>query len=124
MVAKVQYARPEKMERGLIGEVEGVKFYDDPNMSTSNFSGMQVSTAIGSSLGTVYGTIIFGRGAYAVTELEGAGTGENATKVYVVGREKPDKSDPLQQYSYVGYKATLAAKILNPSCGAVLLTNA
>jgi len=118
-----QYTRPEKMERGLMGEVEGVKFYDDPNMSTSNFSGMQVSTCIGSSFGTVYGTIIFGRGAYAVTELEGAGTGDNATKVYVVPRSRPDKADPLQQFSYVGYKATLAAKILNPSCGVVLITN-
>lgn len=119
-----QYTRPEKMERGLLGEVEGVKFYDDPNMSTSDFSGMQVSTSIGSSFGTVYGTIIFGRGAYSATELEGAGTGDNATRAYVVPRDIVSKEDPLQQYGKVGYKATLAAKILNPSCGAILVTNA
>ena len=119
-----QYTRPEKMERGLVGEVENVKFYDDPNLSTSDWAAMAVSTCIGSSFGTVYGTIIFGRGAYAVTELEGSGVGDNATKVYVVPRSKMDKSDPLQQFSYVGYKSTLVAKILNPSCGAVLVTNA
>jgi len=120
-----QYTRPEKMERGLMGEVEGVKFYDDPNMSSINFSAIENAgvSNVGSSLGTVLGTIIFGRGAYAVTELEGAGTGDNATKVYVVPRTKPDKADPLQQFSYVGYKATLAAKILNPSCGCILVSN-
>ncbi len=118
-----QYTRPEKMERGLVGEIEGVKFYDDPNMSSKDFSALNVSTCIGSSFGTMYGTIIFGRGAYAVTELEGAGTGDNATKMYVVPRNRVDKGDPLQQFGYVGYKATLAAKILNPSCGAILLTN-
>lgn len=124
-----QYQRPEKMERGLMGEVEGVKFYDDPNMSSFNISGASilgtanVSNLIGSSFGRVFGTLIFGKGAYAVTELEGAGTGENATKVYTVPREAPDKADPLQQFSYVGYKATLAAKILNPSCGIILITN-
>jgi N4-gp56 family major capsid protein len=120
-----QYTRPEKMERGLIGEVEGVKFYDDANMSTINFSAISNAgvSNVGSSLGTVAGTIIFGRGAYAVTELEGSGTGDNATKVYITPRGTPDKADPLQQFGYVGYKSTLAAKILNASCGAILVTN-
>jgi N4-gp56 family major capsid protein len=124
-----QYTRPEKMDRGLIGEVEGVKFYDDPNMSSFNISGAailgmaNVSNMLGSGGGRYFGTLIFGRGAYAVTELEGMGTGDNATKVYITPRDKPDKSDPLQQYSYVGYKSTFAAKILNPSCGVVLVTN-
>ena len=124
-----QYSRPEKMERGLVGEVEGVKFYDDPNMSSFDVSGAailgtaNVSAPLLSSWGNVYGTIVFGRGAYAVTELEGAGTGENATKVYVTPRDTPDKADTLHQFGYVGYKATLAAKILNPSCGVILLTS-
>jgi len=125
----VQYTHPEKMERGLVGEVEQVKFYDDPNMSQFLISGHSIlgtenaSNLLLSSWGRIYGTLIFGRGAYAVTELEGAGTGDNATKVYVVPRNSPDKADPLQQFSYVGYKATLAAKILNPSCGILLIHN-
>jgi N4-gp56 family major capsid protein len=119
-----QYSRPEKMERGLMGEVEGVKFYDDPNCTTQAYTraGTGVST-IGSSFGTVYGTLIFGRGAYAVTELEGAGTGDNAAKIYTTPRDTPDKADPLHQFGYVGYKITAAAKILNASCGVILLTN-
>jgi len=120
----VQYTRPEKMERGLIGEVEGVKFYDDANMSVMDFSGISdASNAVGSDFGNVTGTVIFGRGAYAVTELEGSGTGDNATKVHITPRGTPDKADPLQQFGYVGYKSTLAAKILNPSCGCILLTD-
>ena len=124
-----QYSRPEKMERGLVGEVEGVKFYDDPNMSYFNLSGhsilgtANVSNPLLSSWVNTYGTIVFGRGAYAVTELEGAGTGDNATKVYVTPRDTPDKADTLHQFGYVGYKATLAAKILNPSCGVIVLTS-
>lgn len=119
-----QYTRPEKMERGLVGEIEGVKFYDDANLSIFDTSdGMaDPSMGPGSSFGNIAGTLIFGRGAYAVTELEGSGTGENATKVYITPRGTPDKADPLQQFGYVGYKATLAAKILNPSCGAMVIT--
>lgn len=123
-----QYTRPEKMERGLVGEVEGVKFYDDPNvvldLSGGGDDAPWPSGAVSGvfSGGTVYPTFIFGRGAYCVTELEGAGTGENATQVYTVPRTAPDKADPLQQFGYVGYKATLAAQILNPSCGLVIGT--
>jgi len=119
-----QYTRPEKMERGLIGEVEGAKFYDDSNMSIWDTSdGMaDPSMGPGSSFGNFAGTIIFGRGAYAVTELEGMGTGDNATQIIVTPRDTPDKADTLKQFGYVGYKSTLAAKVLNPSCGAVILT--
>jgi len=122
-----QYQRPEKMERGLVGEVEGVKFYDDNtmkiSMSAGTFSGsLSLGKAILLSGGNLNPVLVFGRGAYAVTELEGAATGENATKVYVVPRNSPDKNDPLQQFGYVGYKTTLAAQIINPSCGVIIAT--
>lgn len=66
----------------------------------------------GSSLGLsgadVEYTLLVGKDAYGVTELEA-----EQAKTYVKPRGSGGTSDPLDQISTVGYKAAFAAKILN-----------
>lgn len=104
------YTNRAAMEKGQLGVIEKVLFDESSNaISTpvlaSSWSGSYVTLG-----GTLHGTLIFGKGAYGVTKLGG-----KDAKVSVVSG--PDKSDPLNQITYIGYKIAMAAKILNPSCG-------
>jgi len=61
-----------------------------------------------------YGTAIFGRGFYGVTELDGG------VHTYLV--TGASKSDPINQASTYGWKAFFTAKELNVSSGLILWT--
>ena len=62
----------------------------------------------------MYGTLIFGKGAYAgVKHFAGDGI-----KTSIVGQEA-DKADPLGQYGTAGYSISMAVAILNASCGII-----
>ena len=99
-----KYTSSELMEKGIIGEVEGVRFYMHTNYFTKS------SAMLSGENTKAHFTTITGKHAYGLTEFDGAG------KLIVVSR-KPDKADPLGQYSTAGYKVTLAATCLNASCG-------
>jgi N4-gp56 family major capsid protein len=103
------YTNRAAMEKGQLGVIEKVLFDETSNdanvaVSAANWSG---ATSGG---GYLRGTIIFGKGAYGVTKMGG-----KDAKVSVVSG--PDKSDPLNQVTYIGYKIGVAAHILNPSAG-------
>ncbi len=108
------YTQPDAMRKGKLGVIEGVLFeesteaFRSPTLS-STWSGYVSGGA------SVYGTLIFGRGAYGVTKVEG---GDQKGEVVVLA--KADKADPLNQKTLVGYKYMIAAKVLNPSCGIIL----
>lgn len=113
------YTNPNAMYKGEIGKVHNVRFVDSSNAMTTPVlaSAWSAGSSNFSAGGTMYGTLIFGRGAYAGVKME-AGNGVNT---YIVPNDKADKSDPLAQFGTVGYKITMAAKILNPSCGIIAL---
>lgn len=103
---------PEKMMRGELGVIEGVRFQESTKairkpVLASTWSGSYVTAG-----GSLYGTLIWGKGAYGVTKL-----GSKDYEVNVIPTTQIDKSDPLGQRAYVSYKMAVAAKILNPSCG-------
>lgn len=103
------YTNRAAMEKGQLGVIEKVLFDESSNAATvpvlaSTWSGFV------SGGGTLHGTIIIGKGAYGVTKMGG-----KDAKVSVVSG--PDKSDPLNQVTYIGYKLGVAAHILNPSAG-------
>lgn len=100
-----KYTSSELMEKGIIGEVEGVRFYMHTNYFTKS------SAMLSGENTKAHFTTITGKHAYGVTEFDGAG------KIYIVPRTKTDHADPLGQYSIAGYKVTLAATTLNASCG-------
>jgi len=110
-----QYTTPEFLYRGEIGRVEGVRFVetDLTPVSAGSGAGIAISMAAGVSA-LAYGTPIFGRGFYGVTELDGG------IHTYLV--TGASKSDPLNQTTTYGWKAFYTSKVLNVSAGLVLWT--
>ena len=111
-----QYTNPNAMYKGEIGKVMGIRFVDSTNAMTTPVKASAWSAPAFSAGGTLYGTLVFGKGAYAGVNME-AGNGVNT---YIVPNDKADKADPLAQYGTVGYKITIAARVLNASCGIIV----
>ncbi len=110
-----QYTTPEFLYRGEVGRVEGVRFVETTGtpVSAGSGNGLAISVAAGASA-LAYGTVIFGRAFYGLTELDGG------IKTYLV--TGASKSDPLDQSTTYGWKAKFASKVLNVSAGLVIWT--
>ena len=85
-----KYAKPDNLYEGEIGEVAGVRF-------------VQTSEAK-IYAGGVFGSLIFGEGAYGVTEIAGGG-------LHTIVKQKGSAgtADPLDQRSSVGYTLAIVA---------------
>lgn len=110
-----QYTTPEFLYNGEIGRVQGVRFVETTlaPVIRGSANGLAIS-ASGAVSALGYGTIIFGREFYGVTELDGG------VKTYTV--TGPTKEDPLNQKDTYGWKVNIAAQILNVSAGIFLWT--
>jgi N4-gp56 family major capsid protein len=85
-----------KLYKGEIGEIAGVKVIE----STEAKIWKEGDTSI-------YGTLVIGKDAYGVTEVEGGGLQSIVKPLGSAGT-----ADPLDQRSTVGWKATHTAEIL------------
>ena len=90
-----KYAKPDNLYEGEIGEIAGIRF-------------VQTSEAKIYS-GGVFGTLVFGEGAYGVTEISGGGL-----QTIVKQKGSAGTADPLDQRSSVGWKAIKTAELLIP----------
>lgn len=90
------YAKPEEIFNGEIGELHGVRFVES-NLAPIVKEG---GTA-------VYQTMFFGKDAFGVIDPEGAG-------METIIKGKGEIGGPLEQFSTVGTKFSMAAKILYP----------
>ena len=90
-----KYATPENLYTGEIGEIAGVRFVQ--------------TTEAKIYTGGVFGTLIFGDGAYGVTEITGGGL-----QTIVKQKGSAGTADPLDQRSSVGWKAIKTAELLIP----------
>jgi N4-gp56 family major capsid protein len=102
-----QYTDPENIRKGVAGTYAGAKVQIDNNIYTS---------ANGSLGATVYYSLLLGRGALGVTELDGG------VKTYVKKSGDSDTSNPINQFVTFGWKAFFVPKILNKQCGLVVYT--
>lgn len=108
-----QYTRPEVLDKGEVGRAHGIRLYESNVIF--NFHTDQISQ---------YGNLcnyfapIWGQGAFAVTEV----TGKRGTEIIVKAPNKYDTSNPLNQWSSIGYKVTLAVAVLNPKSALFLMT--
>jgi len=103
------YQDPQKMYKFEVGEAMGIRCMRSskvPIAPGSAYSGDSVSTATGSAA-KVYGGVIFGQDAYAVTEIDG---GVNFYKN--TGASKTDPNNRVDNYAW---DTTIASKVLNPS---------
>lgn len=91
-----KYTNVTNLYEGEIGEIAGVRF-----VQTSE---AKIYT------GGVFGTLIFGEGAYGVTEINGGGL-----QTIIKQKGSAGTADPLDQRSSVGWKAIKTAELLIPN---------
>lgn len=91
-----QYAKPDEIYNGEIGELHGVRFIE----STLAPIVMQGDVA-------VYQTFFFGRDAFAVIDPEGGG-------METIIKSRDQVGGPLNQFSTVGVKFEMGAGIVYP----------
>lgn len=90
-----KYAQPTELYEGEIGEIAGVRFVQTTEAKIYE--------------GGVFGTLVFGDGAYGTTEITGGGM-----KTIVKQKGSAGTADPLDQRSSVGWKGLKTAEILIP----------
>ena len=112
IVGNFQYARERgpnnPLFRGELGDWMGVRF-----VVTSN---LKVNSSYGMSGADVYECVMLGKEAYAVTELSA-----QQARTIIHPRGSGGHLDPLEQYSTIGWKAALAAVILNQNFLVVIM---
>lgn len=91
-----KYANPTNLYEGEIGEIAGVRFVQTSEAKIYP--------------GGVFGTLVFGEGAYGVTEITGGGL-----QTIVKQKGSAGTADPLDQRSSVGWKASKTAELLIPN---------
>ena len=91
-----KYTNAQNLYEGEIGEIAGVRF-------------VQTTEAKVYENG-VFGTLIFGEGAYGVTEINGGGL-----QTIVKQKGSAGTADPLDQRSSIGWKAIKTAELLIPN---------
>ena len=96
---------PKNWYEGEIGKIYGVRFIETSEAKVFEKAG--AVPASGSEGIDVYSTLIIGADAYGVTEVEGGGL-----ETIVKPKGSGGTSDPLEQRSTIGWKATKTAEIL------------
>ena len=110
----VAYTTPEAMRNFEVGKIFNVRVATStkiPITCGSAYSVDTMSTLTGSAA-KVYGAVIFGEEAFAVTELGGGIKAYKSTGA--------SKADPLNQIDSYGWKINMAAKVINPSAVEVI----
>jgi N4-gp56 family major capsid protein len=108
------YTRPEVMDKGMVGKAHGVKIYE----STIPLDVVARTSAPWAAGVSGVWNLIWGKGGVGVTELSGKGSPE----IIIKAPNQYDTTNPLNQWSTIGWKITFASKVLNKSCGYAFLT--
>lgn len=95
-----EYGDTKELYDGELGEYGGVRFVTPSEAKI--FSGEGCPAGLG-----VFSTLIFGKDAYGVTDIEGGNM-----EVIVKQKGSAGSADPLDQRSTVGWKAMMTAEIL------------
>ena len=94
------YADATKVFEGEIGKIAGVRFMETSEAKIYSGEGCPEGLA-------VFGTLVLGANAYGITEIEGGGM-----ETIIKQKGSAGSSDPLDQRSTVGWKATHTAELL------------
>jgi N4-gp56 family major capsid protein len=105
--AAYQYTDPENMRKGIFGKYGGVKMATDNNILVS---------ACGSAGATLYFSVLLGKGALAVSELNGG------VKMYMKESGPQDTFNPVNEFTTFGWKIHFVPKVLNVSSGLICVT--
>jgi len=109
IVDAFQHAAPRDASNplftGVVGDYAGVRFVETNNL--------RVRSSYGMSGADVYEVFVFGKGFYGVSEL-------SAQQAKTIIHSKETEGGPLEMYSTVGWKAALAACLLNNDFGVII----
>lgn len=98
-----KYCQPGKLEKGELGKMHGMKFYE-----TTNLDEVKVTSYDSNPLVVCYA---YGSNSYDVIDLEG---GAGKPSIIVKPNGSAGSADPLNQRASVGYKAAFTAVITQP----------
>ena len=99
-----KYAQPDNLYTGEIGKIAGVRFVESTEAKIWNDSTCPTKSG---GYHPVFSTLVFGDGAYGVTDIAGGGL-----ETIVKQKGSAGTADPLDQRSSVGWKAIKTAEIL------------
>lgn len=99
-----KYCQPEKMEKGELGKMHGMKFYETTNLAV-------VDSSDGGSKVDVHIAFAYGRDAYDCIDLEG---GAGKPEIIVKPNGSAGTNDPLNQRASAGWKNCFTAVITQP----------
>lgn len=97
-----KYSNATQIFEGEIGKVAGVRFVESTEAKIWGAGKDGAPTGL-----AVFSTLVFGDGAYGVTDLEGGGL-----QMFVKQLGSAGSADPLNQRATVGWKASTTSKIL------------
>lgn len=106
------YGTRQPLHETELGSVEGVRFLLSPDLDPFKDAGGAPGGTVVSTTGSaadVYPVLIIGKDSYATVPLRGMG----AVEPTILRPGTKDKSDPLGQRGYVGFKTWWAGLILN-----------
>lgn len=118
-VPVAQYGTRQPLCEYEIGAVEDVRYVLSPDLQSIPDAGGATSTMVttSGSNADVYPIFYLGMDAYGLTPLrtskDGAGKGNQPITPTVINPDTKDKSDPLGQRGYVGWKTYFTAVRLN-----------
>ena len=99
-----KYAQPDNLYTGEIGKIAGVRFVESTEAKIWNDNTCPTKSG---GYHPVFSTLVFGDGAYGVTDIAGGGL-----ETIVKQKGSAGTADPLDQRSSVGWKAIKTAEIL------------
>lgn len=99
-----KYAKPEQMEKGELGRMHGMKFYESTNLST-------VKSSTADTKIDVHIAYAYGKDAYACVDLEG---GAGKPEIIIKPNGSAGSADPLDQRASAGWKNCFTAVITQP----------
>jgi len=102
-----KYTVPDQIFKGELGRWKSVRFVEATNPYIESSAAAE-GTYVAS--GNIFTTIFLGKCAFGVPKLAGT---SSPWKPQVIVNMQPDKSDPLNQKTQLGYKLYWAAKLLN-----------
>jgi N4-gp56 family major capsid protein len=106
----MNYGDPNTRFKGELGRYAGARFVEHTNPFCEDADGSEGAYAVAATAAKrIYRTLVVGKDAYGTPKL--AGDSPSSPKIVIC--DKPDKSDPLNQFITAGWKAFWAAKLFN-----------
>lgn len=107
----------DKLYKGEIGSYFNIRIVVALNQFREDVAGAEGTYAAN---GAIHTCMVLGDEAFGVVDLSDKelSNNPNAPKVFI--NDKPDKTDPLNQYTVIGWKAMYGVEVLNAEFGIAL----